>query len=58
MIAGTDCKAYAVERGNYLRGEEQRTGYDGKPYTAVMTEHADGHTDAVVLPAVAVARLG
>lgn len=54
--AGTDCKVYAVPRGDYLNGEEQRTGDDGTPYMSVMTEHADGHTDALAFPAVAVIR--
>ncbi len=56
--AGTDCKVVAHEREDYLGREEQRTGDDGKPYAAVRTVHADGHTDAAVFPGVAVARLG
>jgi len=51
--AGTDCKVTAVERGDYLRDEEQRTGDDGRPYMAVVTERADGSNDAAVFPAVA-----
>jgi hypothetical protein len=52
VIAGTDCKVVAVEREDYLRDECQRTGDDGKPYMAVETVHADGHTDrAVFAPA-------
>jgi hypothetical protein len=58
VAAGTDCKVVAEERGDYLNGEEQRTGDDGKPYSAVRTVHADGHTDAAVFPGVAVARIG
>jgi len=54
VLAGTDCKLVAVERGDYLRGAEQRTGEDGRPYMAVVTEHADGHTDAAVFAEVAV----
>lgn len=50
---GSDCRVIAVERGDYLRNEQQRTGDDGKPYMAVVTEYADGHTDAAVFPAVA-----
>ena len=50
---GTDCKVTAVERGDYLRDEEQRTGDDGRPYMAVVTERADGSNDAAVFPAVA-----
>jgi hypothetical protein len=57
VLAGADCKVVAVERGDYLNGEEQRTGDDGKPYMGVVTEHGDGHTDAAVFAAVAVARV-
>jgi hypothetical protein len=52
--AGTDCWVVAVERGDYLNGEQQRTGDDGKPYMAVKTVHADGHNDLAVFPGVAV----
>jgi hypothetical protein len=52
--AGTDCKVVAVERGDYLRNSEQRTGDDGKPYMAVETVHADGHTDRAVFPEPAI----
>jgi len=52
--AGSDCKVYAVERMDYLRDEEQRTGEDGKPYMSVITERADGTNDAHVFPGVAV----
>jgi hypothetical protein len=51
--AGTDCKVTAIERGDYLQGEEQRTGDDGRPYMAVETQHADGHTDLAVFAGVA-----
>lgn len=51
--AGTDCKVTAVERDDYLRDEEQRTGDDGKPYMAVVTERADGSNDVAVFPGVA-----
>ena len=56
--AGTDCTLRAVERQDYLGREEQRAGDDGRPYMAVETVHADGHTDAVVFAAVATTRLG
>ena len=52
--AGTDCQVVAVERGDYLRGETQRTGDDGKPYMAVKTVRADGTNDLAVFPGVAV----
>jgi hypothetical protein len=51
--AGTDCTVRAVERGDYLRGETQRTGEDGKPYMAVETVHADGHNDLAVFAGAA-----
>lgn len=50
--AGTDCKVTALTRDDYLRDECQRHGDDGRPYMAVETAHADGHTDrAVYAPA-------
>lgn len=58
VLAGTDCQLVAVERGDYLNGDEQRTGDDGKPYMAVVTERADGSNDAHVFAAPAVARFG
>jgi hypothetical protein len=56
--AGTDCKVVAVERGDYLRDSEQRTGDDGKPYMSVITERADGSNDTAVFAEPAVMRLG
>lgn len=53
VLAGSDCRLVAVERGDYLRDEEQRTGDDGRPYMAVETRYADGSNDAHVFPAVA-----
>lgn len=53
VAAGMDCKVVAIERGDYLQGDEQRTGDDGKPYMAVKTERADGSNDLVVFPGVA-----
>lgn len=55
VLLGTDCKVVAVERGDYLRGETQRTGENGTPYMAVETIHADGHNDLHVFPGVAIA---
>lgn len=52
--AGTDCKVYAVERGDYLGQAEQRCGDDGKPYTSVVTQRADGSNDLAVFPEPAV----
>jgi len=56
--AGTDCKVTAVERGDYLHGARQRRGEDGKPYMAVVTERADGSSDAAVFAEPAAIRLG
>lgn len=53
--AGSDCKVIAVERGDYLRDAEQRTGDDGKPYMSVITEHADGTNDCAAFAEVAIA---
>ena len=48
----------AEERQEYLGREVQATGDDGKPYMAVRTEHADGHTDLAVNAGLAQARIG
>jgi hypothetical protein len=56
--AGTDCKVTAVERADYLNGEEQRTGDDGRPYMSVVTEHADGSNDLAAFAAPAVLHIG
>jgi hypothetical protein len=53
VLEGTDCKVTAVERGDYLRDEEQRKGDNGRPYMAVITERADGTNDAHVFAPVA-----
>ena len=46
--AGSDCKLVANEREDYLHGDQQRTGDDGKPYMNVTTQHADGRNDLAV----------
>jgi hypothetical protein len=56
--AGTDCTVVAIERGDYLRTAEQRTGDDGKPYMAVETRYADGRNDTAAFAEVAIARFG
>lgn len=43
--AGTGCRLIAVERQDYLNGEVQATGDDGRPYMGIETRYADGHTD-------------
>ena len=54
VLAGTDCKVVAVERGDYLGKAGQRTGDDGKPYMAVETVYADGHNDVAAFAEVAI----
>jgi hypothetical protein len=55
--AGTRCKVTAEERADYLNGEIQATGDDGKPYMAVRTTRSDGD-DLLVNAGLAQARLG
>jgi hypothetical protein len=45
--AGTGCKVEAEERQDYLGGEVQATGDDGRPYMAVRTTRSDGEDLAV-----------
>lgn len=45
---GMDCKVEAIEREDFLGDEIQNKGDDGKPYMAIQTTHADGHTDLAV----------
>jgi hypothetical protein len=54
---GTQCKVTAEERADYLNGEIQATGDDGKPYMAIRTTH-DDHDDLVVNAGLAQARFG
>jgi hypothetical protein len=56
--AGTDCRVVAVRREDYLRGEHQRRGDDGRPYMGVVTEYGDGRNDAAVYAPAALARIG
>lgn len=46
--AGTDCRVVALEREDYLGSATQRHGTNGKPYMAVVTQHADGSNDTAV----------
>ena len=43
--AGADCRLTAVERQDYLNGEIQATGDDGRPYMGIRTDYADGSND-------------
>ena len=45
--AGARCKVEAEERADYLNGEIQNTGDDGRPYMAVRTTY-DDHDDLAV----------
>jgi hypothetical protein len=54
--AGIPCKVEAEERADYLNGEVQATGDDGKPYMAVRTTYAD-HDDLMVNAGLARASL-
>jgi hypothetical protein len=56
--AGTDCKVVASAREDYLRGDIQRAGDDGRPYMNVTTTHGDGRTDVAVFAPVAQATVG
>lgn len=57
VLAGTDCKVEAIEREDYLGGEVQRTGDDGKPYGGVRTVRADGSNDFAAYAPLAQARV-
>lgn len=54
--AGTSCKVTAELREDYLAGEVQRTGDDGRPYMAVRVTRDDGE-DLAVNAGLATARL-
>ena len=43
-----DCAVKAVEREDYLNGESQAMGDDGKAYMAVRTDYADGREGRAV----------
>lgn len=50
---GSDVKIVAHLREDYLGKEIQRTGDDGRPYSAVTTERPDGSNDAAVFAPLA-----
>lgn len=56
VLAGTSCQVIAVERQDYLNGEIQATGDDGKAYMAVRTDYRDGRNDIMVNAPLAVMR--
>jgi hypothetical protein len=51
--AGTDCKVIALPREDYLAGEIQRAGSDGRPYGGVKVQRADGSNDLVMFAPLA-----
>lgn len=55
--AGTACKVTAAEREDYLNGDVQATGDDGKPYMSIRLTRDDGE-DLWVNAGLARARLG
>jgi hypothetical protein len=55
--AGTRCKVEAEERQDYLAGEIQAAGDDGRPYMAVRTTR-DGGEDLAVNAGLAKGRFG
>jgi len=55
--AGTRCKVEAEERADYLNGEIQNTGDDGKPYMNIRTTREEGE-DLAVNAGLARNRLG
>lgn len=55
--AGTRCKVEAEVRGDYLNGEIQATGDDGRPYMGIRTTRDDGE-DLAVNAGLAQARIG
>jgi hypothetical protein len=50
---GTDCTVEAVEREDYLNGDQQATGDDGKAYMSVITKYPDGRQDLAANPGLA-----
>jgi hypothetical protein len=54
--AGIRCKVTAEERADYLNGDVQAAGDDGKPYMAVRTTYGD-HDDLLVNAGLARAEL-
>lgn len=48
--AGTRCKVEAVEREDYIGGDDVQRNADGRPIAAVVTTRADGTDCAVYAP--------
>ncbi len=47
VLEGVDCTVVAVEREDYISGEDVRWA-NGRPVSAVRVERADGSNDCVV----------
>jgi hypothetical protein len=50
---GSGCKVVALPREDYLGGEIQRTGDDGRPYGGVSVVRPDGSNDLVMFAPLA-----
>lgn len=48
--AGTSCKVEAVERDDYIGGEDVQYDGNGRPVMAVVTTRDDGNDVAVLAP--------
>jgi hypothetical protein len=48
LRAGADAELVAHLREDYLAGEIQAEGDDGRPYMSIETRYADGRNDIVV----------
>ena len=46
--AGQDCKVEALEREDYVGGEQVRYDGEGRPIMSVVTTRADGSNDCAV----------
>lgn len=55
--AGSDCKVEAVEREDYVGGEDVQVDGEGRPVMAIVTTRADGSNDCAVLAPTATARV-
>lgn len=55
---GADVKVTAVLREDYVGKEIVQVGDDGRAYTAVRTEYADGRNDVAVLAPLATLQAG
>ena len=48
--AGTNCKIEAVEREDYVNGEQIQTDGEGRPVMSVVTTRDDGQDCTVYAP--------